>query len=333
MPFHQLRRREFITLLGGAAAWPRAARAQQPERVRRIGVLMNLAADDPESQTRNAAFLQGMQQLGWTDGRNVRIDYRWAAGDADRFRTYAAELVALAPDVILASTSPAVAALQQATRSVPIVFVIVIDPVGAGFVASLARPGGNATGFTLFEYGIGAKWLEMLKEIAPGVTRAAVLRDPAIAAGVGQLGAIQAVAPSFRVEVSPVDIRDAGEIERAIAAFARAPSGGMIVTGSPSQGIHRELLISLAAKHQLPAVYPFRYMASGGGMIAYGPNQVDQYRQATGYVDRILKGETPADLPVQASTKYELAINLKTAKALGLTVPPTLLALADEVIE
>jgi len=333
MPLRQLRRREFITLLGGAACWPCRAQAQQPERVRRIGALMNLAADDQESKTRNAAFLQVLQRLGWSDGRNVRIDYRWAAGDAERFRRYAAELVALAPDVILASSSPAVAALQQVTRTVPIVFVIVIDPVGAGFVASLARPGGNTTGFTLFEYGIGAKWLEMLKDVAPGVTRVAVLRDPAIAAGVGQLGAIQAVAGSFRVEVTPVDIREAGEIERAITAFAQTPGGGMIVTGSPSQGIHRELLVALAAKHRLPAVYPFRYMARGGGMIAYGPDQVEQYRQAAGYVDRILKGDKPADLSVQASSKYELAINLKTAKALGLSVPPTLLALADELIE
>jgi ABC-type uncharacterized transport system substrate-binding protein len=333
MSFHELRRREFIALLAGAAAWPRTARAQQPGRVRRIGMLMNLSAEDAESRTRNATFLQALQQRGWTDGRNLQIDYRWASGNNDLFRKYAEELVALAPDVILASTSPAVAALQQVTRSIPIVFVIVIDPVGAGFVASLARPGGNTTGFTLFEYGIGAKWLELLKEIAPNMTRAAVLRDPAIAAGVGQLGAVQAVAPSFRVEVSPADIRDAAEIERAVGAFARTPNGGMIVTGSPSQGIHRELLISLAAKHRLPAIYPFVYMARGGGMIAYGPDQVDQYRQAAGYVDRILKGEKPADLPVQASTKYDLGINLKTAKALGFTVPPTLHARANELFE
>jgi len=333
MPFHELRRREFITLLAGAAAWPHAARAQLPERVRRIGMLMNLSSEDQESRIRNATFLQALQQRGWTDGRNVQIDYRWAAGNNELFRKYAEELVALKPDIILASTSPAVAALQQATRSIPIVFVIVIDPVGAGFVASLARPGGNTTGFTLFEYGIGAKWLELLKEIAPGVTRVAVLRDPAIAAGVGQLGAVQAVATSFRVEVTPVDIRDAGEIERAIGVFARTPNGGMIVTGSPSQGIHRELLISLAAKHRLPAIYPFVYMARGGGMIGYGPDQVDQYRQAAGYVDRILKGEKPADLPVQASTKYELGINLKTAKELGFAVPPTLHARANALFE
>jgi putative tryptophan/tyrosine transport system substrate-binding protein len=333
MPTPRLRRRDFIALLGSAAAWPLAAHAQQPERVRRIGMLMNLAADDPESLVRNAAFVQGLQQLGWTEGRNLQIDYRWAAGDAGRFRQYATELVALAPDVILASTSPAVAALQQATSSVPIVFVIVIDPVGAGFVASLARPGGNTTGFTLFEYGIGAKWLEMLKTIAPDLTRVAVIRDPGIAAGLGQLGAIQAVASSFRVQVTPVDIRDTGEIERAITAFAREPKGGIIVTGSPLQGVHRELIIALAAKHRLPAIYPFRYVVAGGGLISYGPDQVDQYRRATGHVDRILKGEKPADLSVQAPTKFELAINLKTAKALGLTVPTALLALANELIE
>jgi putative ABC transport system substrate-binding protein len=329
-----VKRRELITLLGGAAAaWPLAARAQQRARVRHIGVLMNLAADDRESQARNAALLQGLQQLGWTDGRNVRIDYRWAAGDADRFRRYAAELVALAPDIILAATSPAVVALQPFSRTLPVVFVSVIDPVGAGFVASLARPGGNVTGFTLFEYGIAGKWLELLKEIAPRVTRVAVLRDPAIGAGIGQLGAIQAVAPSFGVELSPIDVRDLVEIERAVIAFARGPNGGMIVTGSPSQGVHRELIISLAARHRLPAVHPFRYMAAGGGLIAYGPDQVDQYRRATSYLDRILKGEKPADLPVQAPTKYELVLNLKAAKALGLEVPPALLARADEVIE
>jgi putative ABC transport system substrate-binding protein len=329
-----VKRRELLTLFGGAAAaWPLTARAQQRARVRHIGVLMNLAADDRESQARNAALLQGLQQLGWTDGRNVRIDYRWAAGDADRFRRYAAELVALAPDIILAATSPAVVALQPFSRTLPVVFVSVIDPVGAGFVASLARPGGNVTGFTLFEYGIAGKWLELLKEIAPRVTRVAVLRDPAIGAGIGQLGAIQAVAPSFGVELSPIDVRDPDEIERAVVAFARGPNGGMIVTGSPSQGVHRELIISLAARHQLPAVHPFRYMAAGGGLIAYGPDQVDQYRRATSYLDRILKGEKPADLPVQAPTKYELVLNLKAAKALGLEVPPALLARADEVIE
>jgi putative tryptophan/tyrosine transport system substrate-binding protein len=326
-------RREFITLLGGAAAWPLAARAQQGERIRRIGVLMNLAVDDPESQARNAAFLQALQQLGWTDGRNVHIDTRWAAAGADRFRRYAAELVALAPDVILASSNPGVAALQQETRNVPIVFVLVVDPVGSGYVASLARPGGNATGFLLFEYGVSGKWLELLKEIAPRVTRAVVLRDPADTAGVGQFAAIQAVAPSLGVELSPVDVRDAGEIERAVAAFAGRSNSGLIATPSPSQGVHRELIIALAARHQLPAVYAQRYMVTAGGLISYGPDRVDPYRRAAGYVDRILKGEKPADLPVQAPTKYELVINLKTAKALGLEVPPTLLARADEVIE
>ena len=301
--------------------------------MRRIGVLMGLSADDPEGQARLAAFLQGLQQLGWTDGRNVRIDFRWGAGDADRFRRYAAELVALAPDVILASGSPAVGPLLQATRTVPIVFAPVADPVGAGFVDSLARPGGNATGFMLFEYGIGAKWLELLKEIAPGVTRVAVLRDPAIASGIGQFGAIQAVAPSLGVEVSPVNVRDAGEIERAVAAFARGPNSGLIVTGSALAVVHRDLIITLAARHKLPAVYFERYFVAGGGLLSYGPDFVDQYRRAAGYVDRILKGEKPADLPVQAPTKYELVINLKTAKALGLDVPPTLLARADEVIE
>jgi putative ABC transport system substrate-binding protein len=329
-----MRRRQFLAgIARTVVAWPLAARAQQPDRVRRIGVLMNLAADDPASQTRNAAFLQGLQQLGWTDGRNVRIDYRWAAGEAERFRRYAAELVALAPDVILASASPSVASLQQASTTLPIVFVIVIDPVGAGFVASLARPGGNATGFTLFEYGISGKWLEALKEIAPGVIRAAVIRDPGIAAGVGQLGALQAVAPSFKVELTPVDVRDPGEIERAITAFARTPNGGIVVTGSPSQGVHRELIISLAAKHRLPAVYPFRYLVAEGGLISYGPDQADQYRRAASYMDRIFKGEKPSDLAVQAPTTFEMAINLKTAKSLGLSPPPALLARADELIE
>jgi putative ABC transport system substrate-binding protein len=330
-----MKRREFITLLGGAAAvWPLAARAQQqPERVRRIGVLMNLAEDDPESPLRLAAFLRGLQELGWTDGHNVRIDTRWSSGDADLFRRYAAELVALPSDVILATGTPVVGALQQATRSVPIVFTQVPDPVSDGFVASLARPGGNTTGFTTFEYGMSAKWLELLKELAPRVTRAVVLRDLAIAAGSGQLGAIQAVAPSFGVELSPVGVRDAGEIERAVTAFARGSNGGVIVTGSTAALIHRQLIITLANRHRLPAVYPFRYYAAGGGLLSYGPDSIDPYRRAARYVDRILKGEKPADLPVQAPTKYELVINLKTAKALGLEVPPTLLARADEVIE
>jgi putative ABC transport system substrate-binding protein len=327
-------RRDFIALLGGTAvAWPLAARARQPEQMRRIGVLMSLAADDVEGQARLAAFAQGLQQLGWAEGRNVRIDYRWGAGDADRIRRYAAELVALGPDVILAQGAPAMVALQQATRSVPIVFGDVIDPVGAGFVDSLARPGGNITGFMLREYGMSGKWLELLKEIAPRVTRVAVLRDPALASGGGQLGAIQSVAPSFGVELSPVGVRDAGEIERAVTAFARSPNGGLIVTGSVLANIHRNLIIALAARHKLPAVYFARYFVIGGGLISYGPDTIDPHRRAAGYVDRILKGEKPADLPVQAPTKYETVLNLKTAKALGLEVPPTLLARADEVIE
>jgi putative tryptophan/tyrosine transport system substrate-binding protein len=329
----QMRRRKFITLLGGAAAWPLAARAQQDVRMRRIGALMNLAADDPESQRRMTAFVQGLQQLGWTDGRNVRIETRWGAADVDRFHSYAAELVALAPDVILASGHPSVVALQQATRSVPIVFLQVVDPVGAGFVASLARPGGNATGFTVFEYSISGKWLELLKEVAPSVTRAAILRDAAITAGTGQFAAIQAVAPSFGIEVSPIGVRDAGEIERAIGAFARSSNGGLIVTASALAAVHRDLIVTLAARHKMPAVYSFRYFATVGGLISYGPDSMDPYRRAAGYVDRILKGENPADLPVQAPVKYELAVNLKTAKALGLEVPATLLARADEVIE
>jgi putative ABC transport system substrate-binding protein len=327
------RRREFISLLGGAAAWPLAARAQQGERVRRIGVLMNTVADDPEGKARNAAFERGLQELGWTDGRNVRIDYRWGAGDADRIRRYAAELVSLSPDVILTVGSATAGPLLQVTRTVPIVFVQAPDPVGAGFVDSLARPGGNATGFTLFEYGISGKWLELLKEIAPRVTRVAVLRDPAIAAGTGQLGAIQSAAPSFGVELSPLGVRDPGEIERAITAFARSSNGGLIVTVSTLAGVHRDLIVTLAARYKLPAVYYARYIVAGGGLISYGPDFVDQHRRAAGYVDRILKGEKPADLPVQAPTKYELVINLRTAKALGLEVPPSLLARADEVIE
>ena len=301
-----MRRREFITLLGGAAAWPLAARAQQPDRMRRIGVLMASAADDSEYQARMAAFLQGLAQLGWTVGRNVQIDTRWATTNADDIRRHAAELAALAPDVILAATGTAtVAPLLQATRTVPIVFAIVIDPVGAGFVASLARPGGNATGFLMFEYGLSGKWLELLKQIAPGVTRAAVLRDPAIASGIGQFAAVQAVAPSLGVELSPVDARDAPEIERAVTAFARSGNGGLIVTASPVANRHRDLIIALAARHRLPAVYPCRYFVTDGGLISYGPDLIDQYRQAAGYVDRILKGEKPADLPVQAPTKYE----------------------------
>jgi putative ABC transport system substrate-binding protein len=329
-----VRRREFITLLGGmAAAWPLAARAQQADRVRRIGVLMNVAADDPQGQAGVAAFQQVLQQFGWSDGRNVRIDTRWGENDVDRDRRYAAELVALAPDVILASGTLSVAALQKATRTLPIVFVGVSDPVGAGFVDTLARPGGNTTGFMIFEYSLSGKWLELLKQIAPRLTRAAVLRDSANPAGIAQFGAIQAVAQSLGVELRPVDTRDAGEIERAVAAFARSADGGLIVTPSASVSVHHDLIITLAVRHKLPAVYSSRDNVTGGGLISYGPNIVDQFRRAAAYVDRILKGEKPADLPVQAPTKYELIINLKTAKALDLDVPPTLLARADEVIE
>ena len=328
-----MKRRQFITLLGGAAAaWPLAAHAQQPDRVRRIGVLMTLAADDPEGQARVAAFRQGLQQLGWTGGHEVQIEIRWATSNIEA-RKHAAELVALAPDLILATGSPTVAALQQATRSVPIVFVNVADPVGAGFVDGLARPGGNITGFALYEYSMSGKFLELLKEIAPRVTRVAVLRDPAIAAGSGQLGVIQALAPSFGVELTPIGVREPGEIERGISAIAHGPNGGVIVTGSPLAVIHRELIIALAARHRLPAVYFYRFFVREGGLISYGPDSIDPYRRAAGYVDRILKGEKPADLPVQAPTKYELAINLKTARTLGLDVPATLLARADEVIE
>jgi putative tryptophan/tyrosine transport system substrate-binding protein len=328
-----MRRRAFIAALGGAAAWPLAARAQQSERMRRIGLLVPATVDDSEYQTRLQAFLQGLQQSGWTIGRNVRIDTRWATTKPDDIRRHAAELVALAPEVIVASTSVAVAALQQLTHTVPVVFASVIDPVGAGFVESLARPGGNATGFALFEYGMSGKWLELLKEIAPSVKRVAVLRDSTTAAGIGQLGAIQAVAPAFGVELSLISVRDAPEIERAVTAFARGSNDGLIVTPAPSVLINRDLIIAVAARHNLPAVYPFRFFVNGGGLISCGPDLVDQYRLAAGYVDRILKGEKPADLPVQAPTKYELVINLKTAKALGLDVPQSMLARADEVIE
>jgi putative ABC transport system substrate-binding protein len=326
-----IKRREFITLLGGAATWPLAARAQQSDRVRRIAVLMNVADDDAEGQSRLTAFVQGLQELGWTDGRNARIEYRWAAGDPERIRKYVADLVALAPDVILATGTAVATPLALATRTVPIVFAQVIDPVGSGLVASLAQPGGNATGFTVFEYGMSGKWLELLKEVAPRVTRVAVLRD--FIAGLGQLGALQSAAPSFGVELTPIGVNDAGEIESAVAAFARAKNGGLIVTGSTPGLVHRELITTLAAQHRLPAVYAFRYFASVGGLVSYGPDSIEPYRRAAGYVDRILKGEKPADLPVQAPTKYELVINLKTAKALGLEIPPTLLARADEVIE
>jgi putative tryptophan/tyrosine transport system substrate-binding protein len=329
-----IQRREFIVTLGGAAAaWPLAARAQPDGRMRRIGVLMNLPSDDPEGMARLAAFLQGLQELGWVVGRNVRIDYRWGTGDADRIRGYAAELVALAPDVILASGTPSVAALQQATRTVPIVFAQVADPVGAGYIESLARPGRNITGFAAQEYVLGTKWLELLKEIAPHVKRAAVLRDSALGLGAGQLAAIQAMAPPLGLEVTPIGVSDIGDIERGITAFARSSNGGMIVTASTPAMIHRELITMLAARHRLPTVYSFRYFVTVGGLISYGPDSVDPFRRAAGYVDRILKGEKPADLPVQAPTKYETVINLKTAKALGLDIPATVLARADEVIE
>jgi putative tryptophan/tyrosine transport system substrate-binding protein len=326
-------RRKFLAALGGAAAWPLAVREQQPERVRRIGIILPAAADDPAFQTWVGAFLQALALLGWTIGRNMRIDIRWATANAAEIRRHAAELVALAPDVILASGSSTVGPLLEATRTVPIVFPNIGDPVGAGFVTSLARPGGNATGFMSYEYSLSGKWLELLKEIAPSVTRVAVLRDAALSIGPAQFGVLQAVAPSLRVEVSPINTRDAGEMERAIAAFAGSPNGGLVVTASLMTLSHHNLITTLAARHKLPAVYPYRYVVSAGGLISYGADYTDHYRRAAGYVDRILKGEKPADLPVQAPTKYELVINLKTAKALGLDVPPTLLARAEEVIE
>jgi putative tryptophan/tyrosine transport system substrate-binding protein len=328
-----VKRRGFITLLGGAAAWPLAARTQQRERMRRIGVLMTLSADDPEGLARVTAFVQGLQELGWRDGRDVRIDYRWAAADAASFHRHAQELLTLGPDVIIATATPSVVALQQVTRTVPIVFVGVTDPVGAGLVERLTHPGGNTTGFSIFEYSISGKWLELLKEIAPRVRRAAVIRDPLLTSGTAQFSVIQSVAHSLGTELTPVGAREAGEIERGLSTFAREPNGGLIVTASPLAAVHRNLIVTLAARHQLPAVYPFPYYGTSGGLISYGPNQTNQYRQAAGYVDRILKGEKPADLPVQAPTKYELVINLKTARALGLEVPPTLVARADEVIE
>jgi len=328
-------RRELLAALGGAAAaWPLAARAQQPrERMRRIGVLMHLAADDPEGQSRVAAFLQGLQEAGWAVGRNVNIDVRWAAGEAERYRRYAAEIVALTPDVILTSATPSIRAMQQATRTVPIVFVLVPDAVGTGIVDSLSRPGGNTTGFTSTELGMSVKWLELLKEIAPKVMRAAVLRDPANPAGIGQFGAVKGAALSFGVEISPIGVGSAEEIKRGITAFAREPNGGLIVLPVPTTVIHRNLIIRLAAQHRLPAVYNSRFWIAEGGLVSYGPDILDQYRRTAGYVDRILRGTKPADLPVQAPTKYELTINLKTARALGLDIPPTLLARADEVIE
>jgi len=329
-----VKRRAFITLLGGAAAaWPLATQAQQRERMRRVAVLMSFGADDAEGQSRVTAFAQGLQELGWSEGRNLRVEYRWAAGNADNIRKYAAELVATKPDVIVGSGTPTVTSLEQATRTVPVVFVQVTDPVGAGVVESLARPGGNVTGFTNFEYSLSGKWLELLKEIAPAVRRAAVLRDPISAAGIGQFAAIRSVANSLGVELRPVGVHDSGEIERGIIAAAQEPNSGLIVTQSGPAIFHRELITTLAARHQLPAVYSLRHDVLAGGLISYGPDSIEAYRLAAGYVDRILKGDKPADLPVQAATKFELAINLKTAKTLGLTIPATVLARADEVIE
>jgi len=328
-----MKRRDFITLLGGAAVWPLAARAQQGERMRRIGVLSTLPADDPEATARTAAFLQTLQELGWTDGRNIRIDIRWGAGDPERIRKHVAELVALKPDVILATGASTVGPLQRATRTVPIVFVQVTDPVGAGFIDSLARPGGNATGFALFEYSTSGKWLELLKEVEPSATRAAILRDQTSQTGLGQFAAIQSAAPPLGIELRPVGVRDAGEIERGITALAQFSNGCLIATTGAYALVHRELILALAARHRLPAVYPYRSLVTNGGLISYAPDTIDPYRRGASYVDRILKGEKPADLPVQAPTKYELVINMKTAKALGLEIPPTLLARADEVIE
>jgi putative ABC transport system substrate-binding protein len=329
-----VRRREFIALLGGAAAaWPLAARAQQRERARRVGVLMNAAAEDSEAQSYVAAFQQGMQELGWSVGHNLRIDIRWGGDDADRWRRYAEELLALSPDVIVAAGGAIVSRLQRVSRTVPIVFAQSIDPVGAGVVASLPRPGGNATGFAQFEYSLSGKWAELLKEIVPGLKRIGVLREPANPAGIGQWAIIQAAATAAGMEVSPLAVREPGEIERGVASFAREPNGGLVVAVGSSTTLHRGAIIASAARHQLPAVYAYRYFVTAGGLISYGPNLVGQYQRAAGYVDRILKGEKPADLPVQAPTKYELVINLKTAKALGLDVPTTLLARADEVIE
>ena len=329
-----MRRREFIAGFAGAVAWPVVVRAQRPDRVRRIGILMTAAADDPLAQSWLAAFAQGLQQFGWELGGNLRMDIRWGEGDTERFRKFAAELVALAPDVILATAASTVIYLQQASRTIPIVFVTTIDPVGSGLVASLARPGGNATGFTNIEFSLSAKLLELLKQVAPQVTRVAVIRDPTVPAGSGGFAAIQTAAPAFGVELFPVGVHDAGEIERVIAEFASVANGGLIVVGPPSSMmLNREVVVSLAARHRLPAVYGSLGFGAAGGLICYGAAPIDQYRRAAGYVDRILKGEKPADLPVQAPTKYELVINLKSAKAIDITVPPSLLARADEVIE
>ena len=327
-----MRRREFLGILGGVAAWPVASKAQQAERVRRVGILNILGPDDPEAQARRAVFEQTLQQLGWAVGRDLKIESRQVGGDIDRLRRYVAELVALAPDVIFSIGSLSTASLQQATRTIPIVFMNVADPVGAGFVESMAHPGGNITGFSNFEYSMSGKWAELLKQIAPNVTRALVLRDPTSTAGIGQFAVVRSVAQSLGIELTPVNVRDTDEIERAVAAFARSGNGGMIVT-SPGTAAHRKLIISLAARYKLPSIYPYRYFTVDGGLISYGPNTHDPVRRAAGYVDRILKGEKPADMPVQAPTKYELVINLKTAKALGLTIPQSLLATADEIIE
>ena len=333
MQFGQLKRREFMTLLGAATAWPLSVRAQQSDRMRQIGVLMAHAGDDPQVQARIAAFQQALATLGWSDGRNIRIDMRAAGGNAEALRKYATELLALAPDVLVAFGSAPTDYLLQATRTAPIVFTIVVDPLGAGFVNNLARPGGNATGFMLFEYSLSGKWLDLLKQIAPDMRRVAVIRDPSIASGTGQFGAIQSAAPSLGIEASPVNVRDASDIERDLTAFARSLNGGVIVTSSPEASRHRDLIIALVAKHRLPAIYAGSYFVAEGGLISYGPDYVDQYRRAAAYVDRILKGEKPADMPVQAPTKYELSINLKTAKSLGVAMPASLLARADEVIE
>ena len=326
-----MKRRDFIAGLGGAAALPFAARAQ--ERVRRIGVLFPLAADDAQSQRRLTAFAVALQQLGWTDGRNLQLEVRWGAGDPERFRKYAAELVALQSDVILAAAAASMQALQPVAQTIPLVFVQVTDPVSAGFVASLARPGGNATGFTLYEYGLAAKWLELLKRAVPRLTRVAMLRDPVVPTGIGLLAAMQGVAPALGVELSPIAVNDPGLIDRDIAEFAKGPNGGLTLAPTGRSVIHRDLIVALAAKHRLPAIYPYRYFVTAGGLMSYGPDEIEQYRQAAGYIDRILKGEKPADLPVQAATRYELTVNLKTAKALGITMPQSLLSTADEVIE
>src|SRR5262245_53034830 len=331
---NRMMRREFIALLGGAVAWPLVARAQESRRVRRVGVLATVPADDSEIQARMAAFHQGLQEKGWIVGRNIRIDYRWsAAGDDEQTRKYAAELIALAPEVVLAVATATVGPLKRVSGTTPIVFVQVSDPVGAGFVESLARPGGNTTGFTLFEFSMSAKWLELLKDIEPSLTRVAVLRDPDLASGIGQFAAMQSVAPSLGMELTPIGVRGVSEIERALRAVTQRSNTGLVVLPGSLTLLHRKLIITLAAHHHLPAVYPYRYHVIDGGLISYGPDTIDQYRLAAGYVDRILKGETPAELPVQAATKFELVINLKTAKALGLDLPPTLLARADEVIE